>query len=209
MSIFEIVKHYLNRTEINEKTPYLVVLADDRYYIHYYKDENSWKEYRGSFNVMDIEYENAKCGTFLNFGKEFHPYIEFMWVDEIDLKYLRRKEIHQCINEALESKETNNAKLISEELKDDKYKIVSFDGDNNVSMLICAVSSDEDYYYVSIDRNMKIHYDSCVGKYHIVDDDKVINEYNQWLNENKVEIQNEIDKAVYQGFDVPFTNCTI
>lgn len=209
MGVFEIVKHYLDTAKVDEKTPYLVVLADDRYYIHYYKDENSWKEYRGSFNVMDIETENAKFGTFLNFGKEHHPYIEFMWVDETDLRYLRRKEIHQCVIEALESEDNTNAKLIREELKEDKYKVVSFDGNDVEGMLICAVSSDEDYYYVTINKDMMLHYNSCVGKYQTIDNEEVIEGYKQWLSENKVEIQSIIDKAVYQGFDVPFTDCAI
>lgn len=210
MGIFEIVKHYLNTTKYDSKTPYLVVLADERYYIHYFKDEVSWKEYRGSFDVMDVEYENAEWATFLNFGKEFHPHIEFKWVDEIDLKYLRRKEIHDCIMEALESNEETNAKLIRQDLKEDKFKVITFNEGKTIDgILICAVSSDEDYYYMSINMNKKVHYSSCVGKYQIVDDEDVINEYNIWLKENRTEIQEIIDKEVYDNFDVPFTDCII
>lgn len=208
VSLFGLVKHYLQTIEVNEELPYLMVYADNRYYIHYYKDEKSWKEYRGSFNVMDIENDKlAEAATFLNFvGDEHIPNIEFRWVDGITLRLERRKEIKICLKEALTSEDSTNAKLIREELKEDKGKIVSFDEGKTYSMLVCAVSSDEDYYYLSIDKKMKTHYCSCVGKYQIIDDESVIKEYKQWLSDNLKKIQDTINVAVYQGFDVPFTN---
>ena len=53
---------------------------------------------------------------------------------------------------------------------------------------------------------MRFHYEICVSKYSIIDDEKIITEMKEWKKENINEIRNAIYKAVFEQFDVPFTN---
>lgn len=92
------------------------------------------------------------------------------------------------------------------ELKEDCGKIVSFYEDNTPLLLICAVSSEDDYYYVCLEKNMKFHYETCVSKYSIIDDEKIITEMKEWQKENMNEIKNAIYKKLFGRFDVPFTD---
>lgn len=206
MEIFSLVRHYLNTTLVNQDTPYFVVLADGVYMVHYYKDNKSWKEYRNCFSVMDIESENATYASYLNFGKEYHPHVEFIWANESTLRALRKESIQLDIDKALESTDDTNIKLIKKEVEEDKGKVVKFDARDIPEILLCAVSSDEDYYYVGIDMDMNLHYSSCVGGYKLVDDESICETYNEWYIDNKQKIQDELEKQLKDGFDVPFTD---
>ena len=42
-----------------------------------------------------------------------------------------------------------------------------------MGLLVCAVSSDEDYYWVYIETNLKVHLSSCVGGYEIIEGNEV------------------------------------
>ena len=127
-------------------------------------------------------------------------------MNEKELKKIRRHTIIRRIDESKKSEEDNNLKLIVNELKEDCGKIVSFYGDNTPLLLICAVSTEEDYYYVCLEKNMRFHYETCVSKYSIIDDEKIITEMKEWKKENINEIRNAIYKAVFEQFDVPFTD---
>jgi hypothetical protein len=74
-----------------------------------------------------------------------------------------------------ELKDSNsNAKLIYEEILKNGGKFVSFGSlPNDVGLLVCAVSSDEDYYWVYIETNLKVHLSSCVGGYEIIEGNEV------------------------------------
>lgn len=114
--------------------------------------------------------------------------------------------IQRRIYELQKSEEDNNLKLIVNELKEDCGKIVNFYEDKTPLLLICTVSSEEDYYYVCLEKNMKFHYESCVSKYSIIDDEKIIAEMKEWQKENMNEIKNAIYKTLFGRFDVPFTD---
>lgn len=97
----------------------------------------------------------------------YHICDEYEWNERLkanNLKWAREK-----------LKDSNsNAKLIYEEILKDGGKFVSFGSlPNDVGLLVCAVSSDEDYYWVYIETNLKVHLSSCVGGYEIIEGNEV------------------------------------
>lgn len=192
-----------DRSTENKDRPYLVVTYDHNYYCHYFNRGEKWYEFNNGFNVIDFfGFSGQSFLRFLNVTDN----ISLKWLNEDELRNIRRQTIVRQIDEARKSKENNNLKIIVDELKEDCGKIVSFYNDNVPLLLVCAVSSEEDYYYVGIDKNMKLHYESCVGKYDAIDDKGIIQEMEKWLIDNNNEIKTAIQKALFEGFDVPFTN---
>ena len=188
--------------------PYLVVTVRRGdvydYYCHYFYREwdDEWCEFDG---IATQNFKSNERYSVLRYLSEKDD-IKFEWVNEKGLKKIRTHTIIRRIDESKKSEEDNNLKLIVNELKKDCGKIVSFYGDNTPLLLICAVSTEEDYYYVCLEKNMRFHYETCVSKYSIIDDEKIITEMKEWKKENINEIRNAIYKAVFGQFDVPFTD---
>lgn len=192
-----------DRSTENKDRPYLVVTYNHNYYCHYFKKEGKWFEFNNSFNVIDLSDNNET--SFLKFLDKKYP-TRLLWADEATLKAIRRVTLQKQINESRNSKENSNFKLIIEELKNDCGKIVTFANDDIPLLLICAVTTEEDYYYVGIDKDMKPHFESCVGKYYVIDDKCIIQKMERWLIDNNNEIKTVVQKALSEGFDVPFTD---
>ena len=174
------------------------------YYCHYFyrKWDDEWCEFDG---IATQNFKSNERYSVLRYLSEKDD-IKLEWANEKELKKIRRHTIIRRIDESKKSEEDNNLKLIVNELKEDCGKIVSFYGDNTPLLLICAVSTEEDYYYVCLEKNMRFHYETCVSKYSIIDDEKIITEMKEWKKENINEIRNAIYKAVFEQFDVPFTD---
>lgn len=174
------------------------------YYCHYFYREwdDEWCEFDG---IATQNFKSNERYSVLRYLSEKDD-IKLEWVNEKGLKKIRRQTIQRRIDEAKKSEEGNNLKLIANELKEDCGKIVSFYEDNTPLLLICAVSSEDDYYYVCLEKNMKFHYETCVSKYSIIDDEKIIAEMKEWQKENINEIKNAIYKTLFGRFDVPFTD---
>lgn len=174
------------------------------YYCHYFylEDDGEWYEFDG-FSVKNFKRYNSELS--LRYLSEKDD-IKLEWVNEKGLRKIRRQTIQKRIDESKKSEEDNNLKLIVNELKEDCGKIVSFYKDNTPLLLVCAVSSEEDYYYVCLEKNMKFHYKTCLSKYSIIDDEKIIAEMKEWRKENINEIKNAIYKTLFGRFDVPFTD---
>lgn len=188
--------------------PYLVVTVRRGdvydYYCHYFYREwdDQWCEFDG---IATQNFKSNERYSVLRYLSEKDD-IKLEWVNEKGLKKIRRMTIQRRIYELQKSEEDNNLKLIVNELKEDCGKIVNFYEDKTPLLLICAVSSEEDYYYVCLEKNMKFHYESCVSKYSIIDDEKIIAEMKEWQKENMNEIKNAIYKTLFGRFDVPFTD---
>ena len=188
--------------------PYLVVTVRRGdvydYYCHYFYREwdDEWCEFDG---IATQNFKSNERYSVLRYLSEKDD-IKLEWVNEKGLKKIRRMTIQRRIYELQKSEEDNNLKLIVNELKEDCGKIVNFYEDKTPLLLICAVSSEEDYYYVCLEKNMKFHYESCVSKYSIIDDEKIIAEMKEWQKENMNEIKNAIYKTLFGRFDVPFTD---
>ena len=209
--LIEKVKNEIEQWEMSvnkQDRPYLVVTVrrdgEYDYYCHYFYSEwdDGWCEYDG-FSVKDIK--TYECSSALRYLSE-KDNIKFEWVNKNGLKKIRRQTIQRRIDESKKSEEDNNLKLIVNELKEDCGKIVSFYKDNIPLLLVCAVSSEEDYYYVCLEKNMKFHYETCLSKYSIIDDEKIIAEMKEWRKENINDIKNAIYKTLFGRFDVPFTD---
>lgn len=195
--------------------PYLVVTVahsgerKSLYYCHYFKDDGVWYEFVGSFYPLlkvFCEDETFNEQTYLRFLKD-DDNVNTEWANEKRLIEIRREAIQCQIDEARNEDGVNNLKLITKELAEDCGKIVNFSDDNIPLLLVCAVSSDEDYYYFGMDMDMKPYYESCVGKYHVVNDDTHIEEsVTEWYTVNKKKIKNIIDDILENGTDVPFTD---
>ena len=174
------------------------------YYCHYFylEDDGEWYEFDG-FSVKNFKRYNSELS--LRYLSEKDD-IKLEWVNEKGLRKIRRQTIQKRIDESKKSEEDENLKLIVNEVKEDCGKIISFYKDNTPLLLVCAGSSEEDYYYVCLEKNMKFHYETCLSKYSIINDEKIIAEMKEWQKENINEIKNAIYKKLFGRFDVPFTD---
>jgi hypothetical protein len=121
---------------------------------------DDYKEFAYPLSFLFRNEPNAK--TYI-----YHICDEYEWNERLKANNLKwAKE---------ELKDSNsNAKLIYEEILKDGGKFVSFGSlPNDVGLLVCAVSSDEDYYWVYIETNLKVHLSSCVGGYEIIEGNEV------------------------------------
>lgn len=127
------------------------------------------------------------------------PFITFYKTDENGWIFRVKQENLQEVQKQLNSKEKNNAKIIYNELIDDIGKKVNFRDEADSGILICAVASDEDYYYVIVNENdYKITFSSCVCKYKIIDENPI-------QNNKQALLQTVIDK-ILNTQDVIFTD---
>lgn len=74
----------------------------------------------------------------------------------------RRKLNRTFVNERLKENQSNNAKLIVEEAKELCGNYVDYFG-CQVGYLLGATCGHDDYYWMYIDKNLKICYSSCVS----------------------------------------------
>lgn len=99
-----------------------------------------------------------------------HPLIEEYGLEKA------MKLVKEDVEKELKSNETNNAKLIYQKIEKDGGKYVSFGGRGNYGILVCATSTDEDYYWCFLDKDRNIQFSSCVGGYEILDEDDLPND---------------------------------
>lgn len=71
--------------------------------------------------------------------------------------------------------EDSNASKIAKKVEEDGGKIV-YDNDKYL-ILLGAVASDEDYYYVYLDEKLKVSYTTCVGKYELPTEEQESEDY--------------------------------
>lgn len=193
--------------------PFLVVCilhnGNYDYFCYYDKSEDGlWYENYDIFTDFPITDNNGnftndvKILRYLSTDRE----IKIRWMNRLELINLKRDTIKKQIDEARNSETDNNLKLITKELSLDCGKIVTFSNNGIPLLLICALASDEDYYYLAIDKDFKIHYETCVGKYHLVSDKECISEMEKWRNDNNLIIKKVIEEHFDKDFEVPFTN---
>lgn len=212
--LIEKVKNEIEQWEMsaNKQDRHYLVVTVRRgdvydYYCHYFYSEwnNEWREFDG---IVTQNFKINERYSALRYLSE-KDNIKFEWVNEKGLRKIRRQTIQRRIDESKKSEEENNLKLIVNELKEDCGNIVSFHEDNTPLLLVCAVSTEDDYYYVGLEKGMKFHYETCVNKYSIINDEKIIAEMKEWQKENINEIKNAVYKTLFGRFDVPFTDFSI
>lgn len=97
-------------------------------------------------------------------------------------------QLTQEINEYRESPIENNYKLIQKEVNKDLGKYV--DDWLIRGILTCAIIDEDDFYYLIMDKDRKMHFSSCVGKYRLIEDlDSLSNDFSvlEWLRKNDEE----------------------
>lgn len=156
----------------------------------FFKKEGKLYEYFDIFTVKSLDdyKEFAYPLSFLFRNKPLaktYTYVicdQNQWCEQIKANNLK------WAKDKLDEDDDNNAKLIYKDILKDGGKFVSFGSRfNNNGLLVCAVSSDEDYYWVYIESNLKIHLSSCVGGYDIIDGDEVEFNILKYLIENDPE----------------------
>lgn len=122
---------------------------------------DDYKEFAYSLSFLFRDEPNAK--TYI-----YHICDEYEWNERLKANNLK------WAKEKLDEDGDNNTKLIYKDILKDGGKFVSFGSlPNDVGLLVCAVSSDEDYYWVYIETNLKVHLSSCVGGYEIIEGNEV------------------------------------
>lgn len=122
---------------------------------------DDYKEFAYSLSFLFRDEPNAK--TYI-----YHICDEYEWNERLKANSLK------WAKEKLDEDGDNNTKLIYKDILKDGGKFVSFGSlPNDVGLLVCAVSSDEDYYWVYIETNLKVHLSSCVGGYEIIEGNEV------------------------------------
>lgn len=117
-----------------------------------------------------------------------------------------KEKIIEHIREELSSKDNNNLKRIKEALKTIGGCFVT-DG-YGVGYLIGAVSTHVDYYYVLLDKDMKIYFISCVGKIYKADENVDLSEFEDLIDEiksNPFDLKESIKEQMTNLEDVFFT----
>lgn len=130
------------------------------------------------------------------------PYIDKnTQIDADDFKIIQLKDINYYINnnikkslEYSKSNKDSNYHIICDEINSDGGNIVCFNYDD-WGLLICAVSTDEDYYWCYLKLNernhLKVCFSSCVGGYDIITSDKLNGE----MISLRERCQNDIQKT--------------
>lgn len=132
------------------------------------EEDGSFREYRNAiFSSVDVTFDD-----------------EYTWLSAYCLKNLQIEIVPRTIwcmlmnyrNEsafykrALIDTYDSTAKILINELKRDQGKLVKCGVSDEPKMLVALSSTDEDYYYVTIDVNGNFHMYSCVGGYKVVDE---------------------------------------
>lgn len=216
MNIIESVYNKLkneDKSADNKGGLYLLVTIEHKgeylYYCHYYKHNNIWFEHTDCFHKKAVingndDFNEATALRFLDKGAN----IKTEWVTKETLTEVKVKTIRYNINEEMNSTDENVLKLIVEELKCNCGKIVNF---NNYYLtddllLVCAVSNDEDYYYLCVDENFDIYYYSCAERYKVIEDKVIIDKWKKILQVNNGIIKRAIENELSNSIDIPFTD---
>lgn len=176
----------------------------------FFKKENEIYEYFHLFNIKKIsEYKKFKYPISFLFRNE--PFADKYQYNICDHKTWAEKIRESNLTEVkkqLEKDDDNNAKLIYKKILTDGGKFVTFDEYRvtHGGLLVCAVASDEDYYWVYVDFDLNICLSSCVGKYDFIDSKaKHFTELRQMIEEHPEELYEKILKCFGRSSDAIFT----
>ena len=110
---------------------------------------------------------------------------------------ISRVGIIDGVREHIDDPESNIWK-IRKDITEDALKLVRFSG-NECGILLCATSTDDDYYYTYINEEMKIRQSSCVGKYETLSDGPALEEFaREHFNITSEVTYEDIEQLVYE-----------
>lgn len=171
-------------------------------------DEKSNKPYIwfDSLFVVDAENELNEYWKNLDFNPD-----NFIETTRDEWLILLKKEIQDWIND-LKSKKPQEFERYREHLEKDGGKIIYEKYNNTYQAFIGVAASDEDFYWVCIDRKGKLTYHTCVGYLDFITekDDKTGYEYKllkEYIKKNKENIKEILKNTKYDIiFDTIFNN---
>lgn len=208
MVLFEKVKDLL-KGDIK----FVIVLYNDNVIgIYYLDEENNLREYHNVYDTIKVEdvppcYSSLRNEAYINKYYNDEKLISFKTFNKIeDFANYIKEEIKKDVNEKLKD-DNSNASKIYNKLKKDVGKIISFSS-KDIGILLCASSTDEDYYWVYVDEDGKLHGSSCVGKYQLEDN---IENYTKLLtlSKDKNKLKEIIDNFSKENIvDYIFTDLT-
>lgn len=116
----------------------------------------------------------------------------------------KRLLLLEHVNEKISAPESNNLKLIRHEVNKLAGNFIKPFGDDEAFLLTCAVCDEDDYYYLLINRDREIRWESCVGSIKEVDESSLGVEYNilKYLIENDSEYLLDMVQKVIDGSGV-------
>jgi hypothetical protein len=124
----------------------------------------------------------------------------------------KRLLLLEHVNDQASSPKKTNLKLIRNEVNKLAGNFIKPDGEVEAFLLTCAVCDEDDYYYLLIDRDRKIRWESCVGSIKAVDESRLGVEYNilRYLIENDSEyLLDMVQKIIDDSGVVLFTDLKV
>ena len=160
---------YKDRYEALKKGEFLIGIYKERFFFgitRSYKDGRLLDYYNVfTANVIDEEYEERIFSRDCNIDESqlqvftgrfglFNSWVRHTVLLDLQEHLINPNEVH-----------SKNFYSIREKLTMAGGRPIMTEFDKKETFLLGAVSSDEDYYYVSIDGDYNIEFDTCVGKF--------------------------------------------
>lgn len=191
---------------------YLIILGiSGKVKASFFKKDGEIYEYFHIFNVKKIsEYKDFKYPiSFLFRNEPFADKYQYVLCDKKKWSESIRESNLTSVKKELEKDGDNTAKLIYNEILRDGGKFVTFNNllSTDQRLLVCAVASDEDYYWVCIDNDLNIRLSSCVGDYDVIDytTNKSLEKLKKMSEEHPVELYEKVVRAFDGSNDAIFT----
>ena len=115
-----------------------------------------------SSHEIDDHYRNVVMKHEWNIGAES---VETLVCSYDMVLALLRRDIRRGIESEAASEKKNNLKSIRQKIADNGGQFIRTNFQEKEALLLGAVATDEDYYYVSVDAAYNIELDSCVGSF--------------------------------------------
>ena len=210
----------MQRMKLNDFRPLFDKITDGKILIGIHNDHMIFAFYRNLTDGKVYAYNNILSSSYVD--EEGTKFMETEWdipTEEVRTDFVnydmflawnRRNIIRFFEDYPGESEDKSNYRLISEELKNDGGKIVKFKNMsyNVMGLLIGATSTDEDYYYLYVDANYKIHSMTCVGGYTVLEDKEIprnLRKFKDLSREDSKHIRNLLEIRLLRTAEVFLT----
>ena len=215
--------------------PYLMILKESQYLIiknendnithRFFKKDGNIKEIYNIFSSHDIsEYYSsddveAHPWSVLSYNEEESRRCSYTIYDRQGYIKVMKEQLKKDVEDTVQKRNGHDAySVIRHSLSRDGGKFVTFDNCDNIEdsttcgLLVAASTTDEDCYYIYIDKDLDVCFMSAVGGYRVIKDDKFI-EYRfkrlKHLFDNTPEhIAEMVEKKLEDSVEYIFTSLT-
>ena len=204
--------------------PYLTILKENQYLVITDEDDvikgrfvNVGNKLIEIFNIYGTKEINNYIGlmypiSFLNSDIDKWELLKFNIFDRKGYVKFMKNNLKEEIDKVIELRGNDGSdtySIIRKEIKEYGGKIVSFEV-NDEGLLVCASITDEDVYWIYVDKEFKVHMSSAVGGFKVVEnpDDSFNNLLHVVQNEPE-NIAHLINERVEDTIDYIFTDIKI